>query len=63
MIELIEHLRRLKKEEGLTFLQMAIDIGVTPDTIMRWWRGECKPSRIAERLIISYLRKHGIKTK
>ena len=63
MTELIEHLKRLKKEKDLTFLQMAIDIGVTPDTVMRWWRGERKPSRMAKRLIISYLRKHGIKTK
>ena len=40
--------KRLRKQLGLSQSQMAVQLGVGPNTVARWERGDLTPPRLAE---------------
>ena len=53
---LVKELKRLKKREGLTYREIAEEVGVSIDSVFRWFRGENKPSSLARDRIRKYLK-------
>jgi DNA-binding transcriptional regulator YiaG len=48
-------IKKIRKELGLTQLEFAIKLGVTPATVNRWERGRNLPSKLAIAKIKSIL--------
>lgn len=55
--ELIKELKRIKKEEGLSFSDLASELGVYKRTVTFWFAGDFKPSPMACERIEKFLRK------
>ena len=55
--------RELREQLGMTQLEMANEIGVTPNTIARWERGASKPTPIALKALEALARRVGRKGK
>jgi len=48
----------LRSELGLTQLEMAVALGVTPTTISRWERGKSRPLKLAMRQLEALQEQH-----
>ena len=52
---LIRRLKKVKARDKLTFRELAEDLGVSLDTLFRWFRDENNPSNLARDRIKEYL--------
>ena len=48
-------LRELRAEKGLSYPDLAWQIGVNPATVYYWFKGQKSPSRMAKKLINQFL--------
>jgi len=55
----LEALKKLRKKRGLTYQQIADDLGIHVQTVKNWFGGYCKPSPLAKEKIKVYLKKGG----
>jgi len=57
-LDAIAELRRIKKEENLTYQQVADEMKVHYQSVINWISGACKPSKMARRIIRNFIVNH-----
>ena len=56
--DIVELLRKFKEKSGWSYEKIAREIGVSMLSVQNWISGKFKPSRLAEKEINFFLKKH-----
>lgn len=61
MADIIEKLKHLQEQQGWSQERLAREIGVTLNTVNRWFNKHITPRGLSLKVIEELLRRHGIK--
>lgn len=56
--DIVEMLKEFKEKSGWSYEKIAREIGVSTLSVQNWIKGKFKPSRLAEKEISFFLKKH-----